>query len=144
MRNAGEQLKVCTGLELSVSARIPHPPLRDTLSPGEGIAWYIIGALNDNLLYHKNQYGLPGIHCPGRFFYEILLYYLPFRHTGSKRGENPAADGSRMYPSENTKMDGRTRVRLQFEASPFGCDPGLWNASGKGCGIPKGVPAGGR
>ena len=38
MRNSGEQLKVCTGLELSGSARIPHPPLRGTLSPGEGIA----------------------------------------------------------------------------------------------------------
>jgi len=37
MRNAGEQFKVRTGLELSGSARIPHPPLRDTLSPGEGI-----------------------------------------------------------------------------------------------------------
>jgi len=42
MRNAGEQLKVCTGLELIGSARIPHPPLRGTLSPGEGIASYIL------------------------------------------------------------------------------------------------------
>ena len=49
MRNAGEQLKVCTGLELSGFARIPHPPLRGTLSPEEGIASYILHALNNNL-----------------------------------------------------------------------------------------------
>ena len=42
MRNAGEQFKVRTGLELNGSARIPHPPLRGNLSPGEGIAWYIL------------------------------------------------------------------------------------------------------
>jgi len=42
MRNAGEQLKVCTRLELNGSALIPHPPLRGTLSPGKGIASYIL------------------------------------------------------------------------------------------------------
>jgi len=51
MRNAGEQGKVCTGLELSGSAQIPHPPLRGDLSPGEGIAWYIFHALNNNLAH---------------------------------------------------------------------------------------------
>ncbi len=45
----GKQLQVCTGLELSGSARIPHPPLRGTLSPGEGIASYNLHALNNNL-----------------------------------------------------------------------------------------------